>query len=269
MKIDLALAASALAVAVGAAFRSTWSPCGLSMLATITPLAEQGRGHRYRSTVTWFVVGSVLGGASLGVVMALIAAGVGALAAQGPELAAVAVAASAITLAADTRIGGFRLPVHHRQVNERWLDQFRPWVYGAGFGWQIGMGLATYIKTCAVYLMILLAVLTGSPQVAVLVGLVFGLVRGLAVFLGRHITTPAALADFHRRFMAADRYALAAVVVCEVAATLALSMVVSPWLGAAVAGALSLTVVAWSVRRRRKLAPRITANVTTPFVKVS
>ena len=267
MNVDLAVAA--LTLAVVAAVRSTWSPCGLSMLATITPLAEHGRGHRYRSTATWFVVGSVLGGASLGVVMALMAAGVGALAAPGTELVAVAVAASAITLAADTRIGGFRLPVHHRQVNERWLDQFRPWVYGAGFGWQIGVGVATYIKTCAVYLMIMLAVLTGSPEVALLVGIVFGLVRGLAVFLGRHITTPAALADFHRRFMAADRYALAAVVVCEVATTLALSMAVSPWLGAAVAATLSLTVVAWSVRRRRRLTPRVAANVTTPFVKVS
>src|SRR5690349_8665958 len=96
MNLDLALAA--FAVAVVAAFRSTWSPCGLSMLATITPLAERGRGHQYRSTVAWFVVGSLLGGASLGVVIAVMAAGVGALAVPGTELAAVAVAASAVTL---------------------------------------------------------------------------------------------------------------------------------------------------------------------------
>jgi len=267
MNLDLAVAASALAVV--AASRSTWSPCGLSMLATITPLAEQGRGHRYRSTATWFVVGSVLGGASLGVVMALLAAGVGALAAPGTALVAVAVVAGVATVAADARIGGFRLPVHHRQVNERWLDQFRPWVYGAGFGWQIGAGLPTYIKTCAVYLMIALAALSGSPEVAVLVGIVFGLVRGLAVLLGRHITTPAALADFHRRFIAADRYALAAVVVGEAVATLALSLAVSPWFAAAVAGGFSLTVVTWSLRRRRRLAPGATATATTFFVKVS
>jgi hypothetical protein len=267
MNVDLAVAA--LTLAGVAAVRSTWSPCGLSMLATITPLAERGRGHRYRSTATWFVLGSVLGGASLGVVMALMAAGVGALAAPGTVQTALAVVAGAVTLAADARIGGFRLPVHHRQVNERWLDQFRPWVYGAGFGWQIGSGLATYIKTCAVYLMIALAALSGSPYVAILVGIVFGLVRGLAVFLGRHITTPVSLADFHRRFMAADRYALAAVVLCEAGVTLALSVAVSPWLGAVVAGVLSLTVIASSLRRRRVLAPRITATVTTPLVKAS
>ena len=35
-------------------------------------------------------------------------------------------------------VGGFRLPSHTRQVNEAWLDEYRGWVYGGGFGWQIG-----------------------------------------------------------------------------------------------------------------------------------
>lgn len=262
MNVSLAIAACVLAVVAGV--RSTWSPCGLSMLATITPLAERGRGHRYRTTATWFVVGSVLGGASLGIFIALIATAVGALGASGAELASVAVVAGALTVAADARIGGFRLPVHHRQVNERWLDQFRPWVYGAGFGWQIGAGLATYIKTCAVYLMIVLAALTGSPGVALLAGVLFGLVRGLAVFLGRRITSTAALADFHRRFMAADRYALAAVVTCEAAATLALLAVVSPGIGAPIAVVLSIVLAVWALRRR----PEPTTDVPTRSVTV-
>ncbi len=266
MNVDLALAGCTLAVV--AAVRSTWSPCGLSMLATITPLAEHGRGHRYPTTASWFVLGSVLGGASFGAVMALLAAAVGALSPSGTELAVVAVVAGAVTAAADARIGGFRLPVHHRQVNERWLDQFRPWVYGAGFGWQIGTGLATYIKTCAVYLLIVLAALTGSPEVALLVGIVFGLVRGLAVLLGRHITSTSALADFHRRFMAADRYALAAVVACEAATVLFLSMTVSPWLGATVAGVLTLVVIVHSLGRIRSTAPGATTRVTTHSVTV-
>jgi hypothetical protein len=222
------------------------------MLATITPLAERSRGHRYRTTTTWFVVGSMLGGASLGVFMALAAASVGALGTSAATLASVAAVAGAITVAADARIGGFRLPVHHRQVNERWLDQFRPWVYGAGFGWQIGAGLATYIKTSAVYLMIVLAALTGRPEAALLVGVLFGFVRGVAVFLGRHITSTAALADFHRRFMAADRHALAAVIVCETATTLGLLTVVSRWIGVPVTGVLSVALAVWALRRRRR-----------------
>jgi hypothetical protein len=260
MTIDLALAACLLAVV--AAARSTWSPCGLSMLATITPLAEQGRGHRYRVTATWFVVGSVLGGASLGAVMALLASAAAAVGPSGLELTSVAVVAGAITVAADTRLGGFRLPVHHRQVNERWLDQFRPWVYGAGFGWQIGAGLATYIKTCAVYLMIVLAALTGNPEVAFLVGVLFGLVRGLAVFLGRRITSSTALADFHRRFMAADPRALAVVVVCEAAVVAAVSVALSPWLAIGVTAVLGSFVFIWSLRRRHEAAPDAKTPVT-------
>jgi hypothetical protein len=251
-------------VAITAAARSTWSPCGLSMLATITPLAEQGRGHRYRATATWFLLGSTLGGASLGAVMALFAAAVGALGASGTELAGVAIVAGTVALAADARIGNFRLPVHYRQVNERWLDQFRPWVYGAGFGWQIGAGVATYVKTSAVYLMIVLAALTGNPVVALVVGIVFGFVRGLAVFLGRRITSTAALAEFHRRFMSADRPALAAVIVCEAAATLACSVAISPWLGAAGGAVLSLGAGVWFVRMRATTRRDTPATATAP-----
>ena len=38
------LTVAAAVLAVVAAARSTWSPCGVSMLATVTPLAEQRPG---------------------------------------------------------------------------------------------------------------------------------------------------------------------------------------------------------------------------------
>ena len=157
---------AAAVVAVAAAIRSTWSPCGVSMLATVTPLAERGRGHRYRSTAAWFIAGGTVGGATLGLVMAGLALGVHAASPSTVTLAAVACVAALVAAASDARLGGFHLPFHSRQVNERWLDQFRPWVYGAGFGWQIGAGLVTYIKTAALYLMIVLAALTASPAAA-------------------------------------------------------------------------------------------------------
>ena len=150
-------------------------------------------------------------------------------------LAAIAAAAALVAAASDTRLGGFHLPFHSRQVNERWLDQFRPWVYGAGFGWQIGVGLVTYIKTAALYLMIVLAALTASPATALAVGLLFGLVRGLAVLLGRGITSTAALAAFHRRFTAAGPVVLSVVVACELATALAFAAVLSPWAALALA----------------------------------
>ena len=155
-------------VAVAAAIRSTWSPCGLSMLSTITPIGERGRNHRYASTAAWFILGATLGGATLGLGAAVLAAGVGALDLS-PEAALGATAVfAAVTIASDLNLGGFRLPSHTRQVNESWLDEFRSWVYGGGFGWQIGVGLATYVTTAAVYLMIAMAALTGDPLVAFL-----------------------------------------------------------------------------------------------------
>jgi ElaB/YqjD/DUF883 family membrane-anchored ribosome-binding protein len=216
------------------------------MLSSITPLAEQGRGHRYRTTACWFVAGSIVGGASLGLVTALLAAGLGAAGLSSTTLGTLALIACLVAAASDASTIKFRLPAHHRQVNERWLDQFRPWVYGAGFGWQIGAGLATYIKTSAVYLMIALAALTGDPWLAVGIGALFGLVRGLAVYLGRGITNPTALADFHRRFMALDPRARQVVVAWELVAALLVSLALSPWAAVAVAS----TIGAWYVSRR-------------------
>ena len=158
------LTLAAAVVAVAAAVRSTWSPCGVSMLATVTPLAEQGRGHRYRSTAAWFIAGGTAGGATLGLAMAALALGVRAASPSTVALAAVACAAPSSPPPPTPASAGFHLPFHSRQVNERWLDQFRPWVYGAGFGWQIGAGLVTYIKTAALYLMIVLAALTAEPR---------------------------------------------------------------------------------------------------------
>jgi MFS family permease len=174
------------------------------MLSTITPVGERGRNNRYRWTAGWFVAGSVLGGACLGGLAALGAWAVGGLGLSVGALLVAAAVGAAVTALSDLRVlGGRQLPFHRRQVNEQWLDRYRAWVYGGGFGWQIGFGLATYVTTAAVYLVVVLAVLTGSPAAALGLGALFGLTRGLAVLLGRSLDTPARQAAFHRRFEAA------------------------------------------------------------------
>jgi hypothetical protein len=248
----------AVVIAVAAAVRSTWSPCGVSMLATVTPLAEQARGHRFRSTAAWFIAGGTAGGATLGLLMAALALGVRAATPSAAALAVAACAAAVLAAASDTRLGGFRLPFHSRQVNERWLDQFRPWVYGAGFGWQIGAGLVTYIKTAALYLMIVLAAVTASPTTALAIGALFGLVRGLAVLLGRGITSPAALAAFHRRFEEAGRVVLAVVVACELGMAVAFAAVLSPW------AAVALVFLAGGAAAAGRAHRRASAPARTP-----
>jgi MFS family permease len=259
----------AIVTALAAGVRSTWSPCGVSMLSTITPLAESGRGHRWLATATWYFTGGVAGGATLGAVLALLAAGVHGLVPATPTAVTTTalVAAGLTLLGAAGEAGVASLPIHHRQVNERWLDAYRPWVYATGFGWQIGTGVATYVKTSAVYVLIALAALTGDPLVAWSVGLLFGLVRGLAVFTSRGITTTSALASFHRRFMELDRPARAAVVVIEMAVALVLSWIVSPWFTlvavATLIAAMAVAVLTRSRRDRRRRGPRHPAPLAT------
>ncbi len=189
----------AFVVAIAAAVRSTWSPCGLSMLSAMNPLSERGRGRSFRVSAAWFVVGATLGGLTLGVGAGVLALGVDALALPATTVLALAAVAALVAVASDAHVLGFRLPIHTRQVNEDWLDWYRAWVYGIGFGWQIGVGLATYIVTAAVYLLVVLAALTADPLVAVACGALFGMVRGLAVLLARPLTTPAAIVALHRR----------------------------------------------------------------------
>jgi hypothetical protein len=247
-------------VAVAGAVRSTWSPCGLSMLSTITPIGERGRDNRYASSAAWFVLGAVLGGATLGAGASVLAVGVDALDLSGEALVGIAAVLTAVSMASDLQLGGFRLPSHTRQVNEVWLMQYRSWVYGGGFGWQIGVGLATYVTTAAVYLMIALAALTASPLAAVAVGTGFGLVRGLAVLVGRTLTTPQRMLDLHRRM--ADLLPLAQRSIVAVQGAVLAVAAGAVWgpVPAAVLGAVGAAAV---LARRPRPATRVGTTVAS------
>jgi len=212
-----------LLVATVAAIRGVWSPCGLSMLSSITPMTEAGRGNRFAVTARWFVVGGIVGGLTLG-----------ALAAGGAALLAladlsdqvrwgIAAIVALATASIDLGVLGIELPIFKRQVNDAWLRRYRGWVYGAGFGWQIGFGVATYIMTAGVFLTIALAVLGASPVAAVAIGGTFGLVRGSAVYLGRSATSPAALGEVHARLDAFGPTARLAALVVQLLAAVTLA----------------------------------------------
>jgi hypothetical protein len=171
-----------------AAVRGLWSPCGLSMLSSLNPVSERARGHRFPLTAAWYVAGAVLGGAVLGAGCAVGAFALGRLPAGAAW--ALALPAAVIALLSDTRLTGRSLPVHPRQVDERWLVTYRRWIYAGGYGVQIGTGFATYIMTAAVYLTAALAMLTGEPLQALGAGIGFGLVRGLGVLLAAPARTP-------------------------------------------------------------------------------
>jgi hypothetical protein len=189
--------------AVVAAARGLWSPCGLSMLSSLNPVAERARGHRFWVTAAWYVLGAAVGGAVLG---AGCAAGAFAVDRAGlPDTLeySLALAAAVVAVAADLRIAGLRLPTHPRQVDERWLTTYRRWIYAGGYGVQIGTGFATYIMTAGTYLLAALAVLTGRPGEAFAAGVLFGVLRGAAIGLAGLARDPERLAGLMARVDAA------------------------------------------------------------------
>ena len=240
---------AAFLTATAAAVRGTWSPCGLSMVSAINPFSEHSRGNRYALTCAWFVAGAVLGGALFGAAAAVVALGVSAAPASAAVLALVGAAAACSCLAVDAGAFGPLLPLHRRQVDDRWLGSYRRWVYASGFGFQIGTGLATYVMTASTVLLAILAALTGSPLVAVLVGVHFGFVRGLAVLLTARAASPAGLRSLHRALEAAGPWSLRLVVVVQAAVGVALAGAASgPAAAALVAVACGALVALGQVR---------------------
>jgi hypothetical protein len=228
----------ALLVAVVAAARSTWSPCGLSMLSSITPFGERSRGHRYGFTAAWFIAGAVAGGATLGAGAAGLAVAVRACDATRHRSMVIALVA-VVGAAVDAGLFGQVLPLVRRQVDDRWMSRYRRWVYASGFGWQIGVGLATYVMTAAVFLVVVMAALTGSPLAAVLLCAFFGLVRGSTVLLTAGATGPARLRALHRGL---ERVA-PAVWVSAVAGQLVVALTAAAWIGAGAAALVAGAVM--------------------------
>ncbi len=159
------------------------------MLSSISPVGEAARGQRWGVTVTAYTVGSAVGGAAVG-------AAAGALGwlllREVPQPAALLVLAviTAIGLALDLTA---HVPTWRRQVDERWLETYRGWAYGFGYGVQLGLGVVTVAAGTLLYAALVAAALTASPLAGALIGLVFGVARALPLLLGATVRTPAAL----------------------------------------------------------------------------
>jgi hypothetical protein len=192
------------------------------MLASITPLGERGRRSKWSVTVTAFVLSALAGGVTIG----LLAGALGGLVlpsevgARG-RLAVLAVAA-ALALALDA--GGRAVPGPRRQVNEQWLRAYRGWVYGGGFGAQMGLGVTTIITSAATYVGLVAAFLTGDPARGAAVMGCYGALRGLTSLLAARVDRPARLMALHAR-LAAWRAPVARAALAALGAILALALV--------------------------------------------
>jgi hypothetical protein len=160
------------------------------MLGSITPLGERGRNRRWGITVTTYVIGSVLGGIAIAGALGWLGAAVG-LGSLGVSVRlAILAAAVAVGIAVDLGLGGLRLPTIHRQVNEDWMVRYRSWVYGLGFGVQLGLGVVTIVTTSSIYAMLLASALSGSAASGAVIGGVFGFVRAAIVFTVAGVKRP-------------------------------------------------------------------------------
>ncbi len=167
------------------------------MLASITPLGERGRQARWAITMAAFVIGSVAAGCGAGALAGTMGAVVLPSSFGTRQRLAILALVALVALAVDG--GPFAVPGPRRQVNERWLDEYRGWVYGVGFGAQLGLGVSTVVSSAATYLMLIAALLTGSVSGGVLIAGCFGAVRGLTLLAGAHVRTPGQLLVLHAR----------------------------------------------------------------------
>ncbi len=170
------------------------------MLTSISPLGERARGNRWSLTVAWLALGALLGGAAVGATLGALGQ---ALAAARAGAAGLAVLAGACAAAAIWDLSGRRLP-GRRQVNEDWLVAYRSWVYGSGFGLQLGAAVTTVVNTALVPLFMLAAVLAGDMTAGLMMGAAFGAARGASLVLVRRVRTTGDLRRLHRRL---DHYA--------------------------------------------------------------
>jgi hypothetical protein len=183
------------------------------MLASITPLGERSRGFSWKVTATAFAVGALsagaIAGAALGTIGSLLPGG---SAWRGLALAVVL----AITVSFDATRLRRRLPSLRRQVNEDWLAVYRGWVYGIGFGAQLGVGLATIVTSAAVYATAATALLCSNPLIGALIGAVFGALRALSLLPAATVHDVAALSALHRRLGRAEAGVRRAVALLEI-----------------------------------------------------
>jgi hypothetical protein len=178
------------------------------MLASINPLGERARNQRWGVTYAFYVLGSVVGGAALGVISGAAGAATNLFVQPGSGvIAALVLAACVAALALDLHVASLRAPTVRRQVNENWLGRYRGWVYGLGFGFQLGLGVVTVVTTASVYLVIVLALLTQSLWVGLVIGGAFGLARALPLLAVVGVRAPAELRQVMRHASGRDQLA--------------------------------------------------------------
>ena len=170
------------------------------MLSSIHPFGERSRNNSFGRTASAHVIGSALGGLTLGVLGGTVGLALNLVldttsAARVWLVAGFALLSLVLEATSRERL----MPTRSRQVNENWIQSYRGWIYGGGFGAELGFGLSTIITTTLIHLLVVAMVLVASFPQALVLGLTFGTVRGATVLAGRSIDSPDKLRLFHKQ----------------------------------------------------------------------
>lgn len=195
------------------------------MLGSISPLGERERHSRWIVTVASLILASTLAGVALGGVLGLAGRAIGVTRLQGEFLVTAFVALGIFGLMLDLRLFGLKVPTIHRQVNDSWIGTYRGWVYGAGFGLQLGLGVVTIVRSSAFYLGLLAAFLVAHPLTSAVIVGVFGLVRGASVFAVAGVQTENQLWAVDRFLTRTEKYSRRSIVGIQTAVLMTLLLV--------------------------------------------
>ncbi|HWI22897.1 MAG TPA: hypothetical protein VNT22_09820 [Baekduia sp.] len=167
---------AATVAAFVAGLTGSWSPCGLSMIST---LSRSGHGGGLLTTLAAcvaFVPGALVGGVFTFGMLAIVGQTLG-----GGELV-LAVAVMVLLLAAALEIRGTPIvPQIRRQVPEHWRRLVPLPHVAAAYGVLLGLGFTTFVLTFAVPALAAIALLIGDPVTGLAIGLAFGAGRALPV----------------------------------------------------------------------------------------
>jgi hypothetical protein len=130
------------------------------------------------------IVGSALGGATIGLVLGWLGALGGEWMSGGSRL--IALCCAALLGVAIDRVWDYRaLRWTPRQVPERWRYRYRAPVWSFGYGVQLGAGFTTIVASSVTWVGFLAAFVCGSPAGGGVIGFTFGVVRACTLLPAR------------------------------------------------------------------------------------
>lgn len=153
------------------------------MVGTILPIVYGERQQDKHAVALWFhTAGYVTGAGTVGCLLGILGAALPLYRLHMDRGVVALLATGLVSVSYSLReLGLVQVPApqFHRQVPEKWRFQFRPKLAALFYGLGLGVGLGTRIPVTTFYVVVLWAVLIGSPLLGALGLATFGFGRAL------------------------------------------------------------------------------------------